>query len=129
MGISSIGSTPVTTGMGQGTSGFVSAASTVAGTSPPNAASVPNTSLSTQTPTSTQIKQAVKQVNDNFSQNNQNMYATLGIDKATGIEVVKIIDKDNNQVISQYPSKAILAVAQSLEQQQGSGGQLLNTTA
>lgn len=124
MDISSVGSTIVATGAGQGTS----VAPPVAGYSLPNGASASNTSVSTPAPSSAQVTQAVKQVNDAFIQKNQNMYATLEKDPATGIEVVKFIDQDTKETISQFPSKAILAIAQSL-QGSSSGGQLINATA
>lgn len=129
MDISSVGSTLVATGTGQGTSGFVNVASPVAGYSLPDGVSASNTAVNTPAPSSAQITQAVKQVNDAFIQKNQNMYATLEKDPATGIEVVKFIDQDTKETISQYPSKAILAIAQSLQSSSSSGGQLINATA
>jgi uncharacterized FlaG/YvyC family protein len=68
-------------------------------------------------------------VNDAFSQRNQNVYASIGRDPATGIEVVKIVDQDTKETISQFPSKAVLAIAQSIQNSPGSGGKLLNATA
>lgn len=126
MDISSVGSTLAATGSGQGTSSF---ASSVAGFSLPNDTSASNTAASTQAPSLAQVTQAVKQVNDAFAQKNQNMYATLEKDSATGIDVVKFVDQETKQTISQFPSKAILAIAQSLQNSSGAGGQLVNATA
>ena len=81
----------------------------------------PSTALS-QNPSASQITHAVKQMNDSFSQKGQNIYATIGIDKATGVEVVKIVDRDTNETVVQYPSKAALAAAASIQHPQGPAG-------
>jgi uncharacterized FlaG/YvyC family protein len=125
MGISSIGPTLVTTGVPN----LGGVASPAVGSSLPNVASVPHAPTSTQAPSSAQISQAVKKVNDSFIQNNQNVYAMYEKDPTTGIEVVKFVDQDTKQTISQVPSKTILAIAQSIHQPQGSGGQLIDTMA
>jgi len=81
------------------------------------------------TSTQAQIAQAVNQVNDTFAQRDQNLYATFGKDQTTGISVVKIVDKNTKEVISQIPSKEIIGFAQFLDQSQGKGGQFLNVKA
>lgn len=130
MDVSSVASTLVPTGAGEGVSSFARAASPGSGfPSQPNESPALAVASNVQIPSSNQVAKAVKQINDTFSQRNQNIYATLGIDKATGIEVVKIVDTNTNETIVQYPSKAVLAAAQALEQPQGSGGQLINIKA
>ena len=79
-------------------------------------------------PSSAQVKQAVQQVNNSFNQNSQNVFATFTKDPTTGIEVIKFLDQETKQTISQVPSKAILAIAESLQTSSNSG-QLVNTTA
>ena len=72
-----------------------------------------------------QLAQAIKQVNDAFSQKGQNLYASFEKDKITGIHVVKIIEKKTNEIIRQMPPKEIVAFAQSIDAAQGWRGQLL----
>ncbi|MFA6015552.1 MAG: flagellar protein FlaG [Gallionellaceae bacterium] len=75
------------------------------------------------TPSAEQVSQAVKQVNESFTQKGQNLYAAIEKDKATGINVVKVLDKNTQEVISQFPSKEIVAMAQAMSQSlQGNGG-------
>jgi flagellar protein FlaG len=130
MDITSVASTSVPIGAGQGAPSSVSVASPVSVSSQPNAALVANATVSPAVPSPAQITQAVKQINDAFTQGGQNVYATFEFDKAVGMEVIKFTDSNTNQVISQVPSKAALAIAQSLQNSQGSGsGQLINTQA
>jgi len=137
MDVSSVSSPLVTTGTTQGAPNFVGAVSPASNSSSqPNNASAPQTSATPQTPSanpqapsSNQVAKAVQQMNDTFSQRSQNVYATIGVDKATGVEVVKIVDRNTNQTIIQYPSKAALAAAQAIQHPQGAGGQLINTNA
>ena len=79
-------------------------------------------------PSSDSLEQAIKQVNDSFKQNGQNLYASFEKDKITGIDVVKIVDKKTNETIRQMPPKEMVALAQFLERPQGRG-QLIYTTA
>jgi uncharacterized FlaG/YvyC family protein len=129
MDVSSVGSTIASAGTGQGAPSFVGATSPASGSSLPVNASAPSAAGTTQVPSSAQLAQAVKQVNDAFSQRNLNVYASIGKDPATGIEVVKFVDQDTNEAISQFPSKAVLAIAQSLQDSPNSGGKLLNANA
>ena len=64
-----------------------------------------------------------------LTQGGQNVYATFEYDKAVGMEVIKFTDSNTNQVISQVPSKAALAIAQALQNSQVGSGQLINTQA
>jgi flagellar protein FlaG len=76
-----------------------------------------------------QLTQALKLVNDSFSLRGQNLYATFDRDQATGINVVKIVDKNTKEVISQIPSKQMIEFAQLLDQSKANGGQLVNVKA
>lgn len=87
----------------------------------------PNVAASTQPPSADQLTQAVNKANEAFAQRNQNLYVSIETDKATGIGVVKFIDKDSLETINQYPSRAIVEIAQSL--QTSSVGQLINAKA
>ena len=74
------------------------------------------------------LAQAVKQVNDAFSQRGQDLYASFETDKATGIDVVKIVDKTTKETINQMPPREIIAFAQSLDAQ-FRAGQLIHNIA
>jgi len=76
-------------------------------------------------PSSDQLAQAVKQVNDAFSQKGQNLYASFEKDQITGIHVVKIVEKKTNEIIRQMPPKEIVAFAQSIDAAQEWRGRLL----
>lgn len=80
-------------------------------------------------PSPEHVAQAVKQVNDAFSQRGQDLYASIERDKDTGINVVKVLDKKTNEIISQFPSKEIIAIAESIDSAQEDRGQLLNVKA
>lgn len=41
------------------------------------------------------------------------------VDEETGIDVVKVVDMDTQEVIRQFPSKEVLAIAKALDQLQG----------
>lgn len=86
--------------------------------------------VDTQAPSSAELAQAVKQMNRVLRQSNQNIYAAVYKDSASGLDVVKFIDGNTKEVINQFPSKVIVAVAQSLEPHSSSDkGGLLNTRA
>lgn len=83
----------------------------------------------TQAPSPERVDQAIKQVNETFTQKGQNLYASIERDKSTGIHVVKVLDKVTNEVISQFPSKEIIAIAEAIDQSQEDKGQLINVSA
>ena len=85
--------------------------------------------VATPAPSPERVTQAVKKVNDAFSQNGQNLYASIEKDKATGITVIKVYDNNTKEEISQYPSKAIVAIADSINQSAGGKVQLMQTSA
>lgn len=82
----------------------------------------------TQAPSPERVDQAIKQVNETFNQKGQNLYASIERDKSTGIPVVKVLDKSTNEVISQFPSKEIIAIAEAIDQSQEDKGQLINVS-
>ena len=83
----------------------------------------------TPPPSSERVSQAVNQVNEAFTQKGQNLYASIERDKETGIPVVKVLDKHTNEVISQFPSKEIIAIAQAISQSQDEKGKLIHVSA
>ena len=76
-------------------------------------------------PSSGHLEQAVKQVNDSFTQRGQNLYASFEKDKITGINIVKIVDRKTNETISQMPPKEMVEFAQAIELTHGWRGQLI----
>lgn len=80
-------------------------------------------------PSSAQISQAVKQMNDALNQKGQNLYASIEKDKETGINVVKLLDKNTKEIVRQYPAKEIVAIAASIIHYQENKGQLLDIVA
>lgn len=82
-----------------------------------------------QTPSAERVAQAIDQVNEAFKQKGQNLHASIERDKATGISVVMVTDKDTKEVVSQFPSKEILAIAESIRQYQEDKGYLVDVNA
>lgn len=75
------------------------------------------------------VAKAVEQVNEAFSEKGKNLHALIERDEATGISVVKVLDKSTEEVISQFPSKEVLAIAEAIRQYQEEKGQLLDVSA
>ena len=120
MTISSITSGSVAAAPVSGTQTIAQTASTTPGGAGASVTpQTPTSAPTTQEPSASQVAQAVKQVNDSFAQNGQNLYASLGTDKGSGVTVVKIMDSVTHDVIGQYPSKAILAMADTAAQPKG----------
>lgn len=80
-------------------------------------------------PSPAQVAHAVKQVNEAFVEKGQNLYASIEKDKETGISVVKLLDKNTKEIVRQYPSKEMIAIAAAITQYQESKGQLLDVSA
>jgi len=125
MTISSFGSGSVATAQTDGTWAFVQAAPSSATTKTVTA----GTDTGIRTPSPEHVAQAVKQVNEAFVQKGQNLYASIEKDKATGINVVKVTDKDTREVVSQFPSKAIIGMAEAISQSHAKNGQMINVRA
>jgi flagellar protein FlaG len=70
-----------------------------------------------QTPSTSDIKKATDQVNKFVSSVNTDIQ--FSIDKETGINVVKVIDKTTNEIIRQIPGDEILQIAKTLDRLQG----------
>jgi uncharacterized FlaG/YvyC family protein len=123
MDTSSISTTSVATGVDQGSLNSNEAAGS---TRPDGSRAVP---ANAQNPSPEQIAQAVKQINEGLSQYSQNLSAINERDPTTGIDVVKSVDQDSGKTISQYPSKAAIAIAQSIQDFTSTKGQLFSTKA
>jgi flagellar protein FlaG len=120
---------------GEGTRDFAPATTTTAGNEAPLLAlptvseNAPREDVASRNPTPAQVAHAVKQVNDAFVQKGQNLYASIEKDKETGINIVKLLDKNTKEVVRQYPSKEMVAIAAAITQYQESKGQLLDVSA
>lgn len=64
-----------------------------------------------------QVRQASEQINEVLRQFDRNLQFT--VDEDTGIDVVKVIDTETEEVIRQFPSEEVLAIARALDKLQG----------
>lgn len=80
-----------------------------------------------QQPSPAQLKNAVDSLNEAMRQSNSSLKFSL--DPGTKEAVVQMVDTGTGQLISQYPSKQVLAIAQAIDQFQQRQGLLLNQKA
>ena len=64
-----------------------------------------------------QIRQATAKVNQAIQSFSRNI--EFSVDEATNITVVRVLDKETNQLIRQIPGDEILSVAKSIDRLQG----------
>lgn len=76
-----------------------------------------------------QVGKALEQVNDAFVQKSQNLLATIEKDKETGINVLKVTDKDTKELVRQFPAEAVIAMAAVINQALDPKGQLIHVKA
>jgi flagellar protein FlaG len=67
-------------------------------------------------PTSEQLKSAVDNINRTMKQSNSNIQ--FSVDEGSKQTVIKVVDTQTGQLISQFPSKQVLAISQSIGQSQ-----------
>jgi flagellar protein FlaG len=63
------------------------------------------------------IAQATDKINKTIRMLASNLSFT--VDEETGMDVVKVVDMDTKEVIRQFPSEEVLAIAKALDQLQG----------
>jgi flagellar protein FlaG len=80
-----------------------------------------------QQPSAQQLKGAVDSINLAMRQANKSL--ELSIDSSTKRPVVRMMDSDTGELIRQYPSKEVLAIAQGIDQFLSQQGMLLNKKA
>lgn len=68
-------------------------------------------------PEAAAVRQASEQINEVLRQFDRNLQFT--VDEDTGIDVVKVIDTETEEVIRQFPSEEVLAIARALDKLQG----------
>lgn len=78
-------------------------------------------------PSSAQLTSAVNGLNQVMQQSNISL--SFSVDTTTKIPVVNVTDSADGSVVAQFPSKATLAIAQSIEQLQQRQGLLFNYKA
>ena len=127
MDISSVASRSVAAVSGGDTGVHGQAIPATSGSAAPKAAAGVNAAAQTMSPE--RVAQAVKQLNEDFIQKGQNVYASYEKDKATGISVVKVLDKNTQEVVSQFPPKEIIAIAEAIDRDQEAKGRLIHTSA
>jgi flagellar protein FlaG len=67
-------------------------------------------------PTAAQLKNAVDSINRAMKQNNSNVEFSL--EKGSKQAVVKVVDTETGQLISQFPSKQVVAMSQMIGESQ-----------
>jgi flagellar protein FlaG len=62
------------------------------------------------------LQNEVAKINTALQQANKSLELSISVDKATNKQVVKLTDKDTGDTILQYPSDAVLAIAQGIDE-------------
>ncbi len=63
------------------------------------------------------VEDAVKRISDFIAPTQSEI--SFSIDKVSGVQVVKIVDSQSNEVIRQFPSKEAIEIARALDKLQG----------
>lgn len=73
-----------------------------------------------QQPTPAQLESEVGKINSALQRSNKNLELSISVDEATRKQVIRLTDKDTGDMLMQYPSEAVLAIARSIDEfQQG----------
>ena len=78
---------------------------------------VPENATQNVKPVHEQVHESVKALNEFVSSLNNNL--NFSVDEDTGKTIVKVTDKDTNQVIKQFPSEEALAIAKAIDKLKG----------
>lgn len=71
-------------------------------------------------PSAAQLESEVSRINAALQRNNKQVELNLSVDEPTKKLVVKLTDKETGETLLQYPSDAVLAIAQGIDEfQQG----------
>lgn len=63
-----------------------------------------------------QLQSEVGKINAALQQANKNLELSISVDKTTNKQIVKLTDKDTGDTLLQYPSEAVLAIAQGIDE-------------
>jgi len=66
---------------------------------------------------SEQLREALSKLNETVQKTQPQL--EFSVDEETELRVVKLIDKDNGEIIRQFPSKEMIALARSIDQYTG----------
>ncbi len=94
---------------------------------PSGVSSTANAAPASQQPSPQQLQSAVNGINQAMQQSNNSLQ--FSVDPGTKEPIVSMVDTATGQVISQYPSKEAIAIAQEIGQFQQRQGLLLNQKA
>lgn len=109
MAIQSVGGNPSFSGVSENTRSTAPAQAIDA----PKADAVQKPAAVKQTPPA-QLNTVIEKLNQSMRQNNTQV--EFSVDKATKMDVVKMVDSDTGEVIRQYPSEETLAIAEAIDQ-------------
>lgn len=70
-----------------------------------------------ETVNASSLKEATQKINQTMNMMSNNLQFT--VDDETGLDVVKVVDIETKEVIRQFPSEEVLAIAKALDQLQG----------
>jgi flagellar protein FlaG len=93
----------------------------------PQAAVKPAPEKQAAEPTAAQLQNAVDHINEAMRQSNSNVEFT--IDKDTKQTIIKVIESSTGDVIRQYPSEEVLAIARAIDRMQQQQGLLIKQEA
>ncbi len=69
-----------------------------------------------QKPTDAQLAKEIDKINSVLQQANKSLELNFSVDKATNRQVVKLVDKQTGDTLLQYPSEAVLAISQGIDE-------------
>jgi flagellar protein FlaG len=67
-------------------------------------------------PSDAQLAKEVNKINTALQQSNKNLELSFSVDQATNRQVVKLMDKTTGDTLLQYPSEAVLAISQGIDE-------------
>ena len=70
-------------------------------------------------PSSDQLREAVKEIQESVGNSNSNTNLQFSVDEDTGRTVVSVIDSETRQVVRQIPSEEVMRMARALDRMQG----------
>lgn len=83
----------------------------------PSNEGLPENGAAKQQPTTEQVKEAADKANTAIAALQNGMQ--FSVDKASGINIVKIVDTETNKTIRQIPSEEMISIAHRLEEIKG----------
>ncbi len=80
----------------------------------PKVVANPSIQVTSPQPSSKQLKSAVDSINQAMRQSNQSL--EFSVDSSTKKPIVKMVDTQTGTLIRQFPSEAVIAIAESIDQ-------------